>query len=99
MIKLNTTANEVTYKRYRNKLNHIVKYAERKHFQDILKQNKHNLKKTWQIFKNIINKSKTCQVNPKFKLNDGSCITDKVTISSKFNDFFVNIGRLKKFHF
>ena len=92
LIKLNTTANEVTYKRYRNKLNHILKYAERKHFQDILEQNKHNLKKTWQIFKNIVNKKKTCQVNPKFKLNDGSCITDKATISSKFNDFFVNIG-------
>ena len=92
LIKLNTTANEVTYKRYRNKLNHILKYAERKHFQDILEQNKHNLKKTWQIFKNIVNKNKTCQVNPKFKLNDGSCITDKATISSKFNDFFVNIG-------
>ena len=92
LIKLNTTANEVTYKRYRNKLNHILKYAKRKHFQDILEQNKRNLKKTWQIFKSIVNKNKTCQVNPKFKLNDGSCITDKATISSKFNDFFVNIG-------
>ena len=57
-----------------------------------MEQNKHNLKKTWQIFKNIVNKNKTCQVNPKFKLNDGSCITDKATINSKFNDFFVNIG-------
>ena len=44
------------------------------------------------MFKNIVNRNKTCQVNPKFKSNDGSCITDKTTISSKFNDFFVNIG-------
>ena len=53
LIKLNTTANEVTYKRYRNKLNHILKYAERKHFQDILEQNKHNLIKLGKYLKTL----------------------------------------------
>ena len=55
-LNVNTTANEVTYKNYRNKLNHVLKYAERKHFQDILDKNKHDIKKTWQIFKSIVTK-------------------------------------------
>ena len=35
-MKINTAANEIQYKKYRNKLNHILRCAERKHFQDIL---------------------------------------------------------------
>ena len=91
-LKVNTTAKEVTFKNYRNKLNHVQKYAERNHFQDILDKNKHDIKTTWQIFKSIINKNKRAQVNSKFKLNNGSFIRDKAIISSKSNDFFVNIG-------
>ena len=37
-IKINTAANEIQYKKYRNKLNHILRCAERKHFQDILEK-------------------------------------------------------------
>ena len=75
----------VTYKKYHNKLNHVLKCAERKHFRDILDKNKQDIK-TWQIFKSIVNKTKRAQVNPKFKLNNGSFITDKA-ISSKFNEY------------
>ena len=38
-----STANEIEYKRYRNKLNRILRFAERKHFQDVLKK-KPNIK-------------------------------------------------------
>ena len=41
----------------------------------------------------IVNKNKTKQLQTKFKLTDGSFTTDDFVISSKFNDFFVNIGR------
>ena len=99
-LKVNTTANEVTYENYRNKLHHVLKYAERKHFQDILDKNKNDIKKTWQIFKSIVNKNKRTQVNSKFKLNNGSFITDKAISSSKFNDFLSILGQIwqKKFH-
>ena len=42
--------------------------------------------------KNIVNKNKTKQLQTKFKFSDGSFTTDDFVISSKFNDFFVNIG-------
>ena len=41
--------------------------------------------------KNILN-DKTKQLQTKFKLTYGSFTTDNFVISSKFNDFFVNIG-------
>ena len=91
-LKIDTAANEIQYKKYRNKLNHILRCAERKHFQDILEKNEHNIKKTWQIFKSIVNRNKKSQVHSKSKLKDDTFTTDKSVISCKFNDFFVNIG-------
>ena len=57
-LKIKTTANEIEYKSYRNKLNHILRFAERKYFQDVLEKKNTILKKTWQIFKSIVNRHK-----------------------------------------
>ena len=46
------------YKAYRNKLNHLLRSAERKHYQDLLNEQRSNGKKAWQIIKFIINKRK-----------------------------------------
>ena len=80
--------NEITYKSYRNKLNHILKKSERQHYSDLLTANKSNIKKTWQIMKNIVNKNKIKKVQSKFKLPDGSETENKTLISNTFNDFF-----------
>ena len=90
--KTNSVQNETNYKIYRNKLNHLLKISEKKHFQELLNSSKDNMKKTWQIMKNIVNKGKSKQIQSKFKLSDGTVTTNKDVISSKFNDFFVNIG-------
>ena len=54
--KINAVAHEIEYKTYGNKLNHILTCAERKHYSDLLNDNKNNVKRTWQIFKSIVNK-------------------------------------------
>ena len=71
-MKINSVANEIKYKTYRNKLNHILKCAERKHYSDLLNDNKSNVKRTWQIIKFIVNKNKTNKIQDKFKLSDGT---------------------------
>ena len=91
-LKVKTVANEVKYKGYRNKLHHVLKYAEKQHFAELLNNCQDNLKKTWQIMKKIVNKNKVRQSQTKFKLNDGSLTTDGSVISNKFNDFFITIG-------
>ena len=42
--------------------------------------------------KNIVNKNKMKKIHSKFKLPDGSVTENKLLISNKFNDFFINIG-------
>ena len=90
--KINAVAHEIEYKTYRNKLNHILKCAERKHYSDLLNDNKNNVKRTRQILKSIVNKNKTTKIQDKFKLSDGTFISDKSMISTKFNEFFIGIG-------
>ena len=86
--KTNSVQNETNDKIYRNKLNHLLKISEKKHFQELLNSSKDNIKKTWQIMKNIVNKGKSKQIQSKFKLSDGTITTNKDVISSKFNDCF-----------
>ena len=57
------------YKTYRNKLNHILRAAERKHFKDQILEHKANLKKSWQIIKMVINKRKYKRPCAEFKFN------------------------------
>ena len=79
------------YKKYRNKLNQLIKTAERKHYHDLLIEQKSNIKKSWQIIKFVINKRKYKMPCTKFKLN-GIIIDDGIDIANKFNHFFVNVG-------
>ena len=79
------------YKAYRNKSNHLLRRAERKHYQDLLNEHRCNIKKSWQIIKTVINKRKHNAVCTKFKCNDIT-ITDGKDIANRFNNFFVNTG-------
>ena len=54
----NSKENLEYYKKYRNRLHHILNSAERKYFQDKLLEHKSNIKKSWQIIKLVINKRK-----------------------------------------
>ena len=79
------------YKTYRNKLNHLIRKAERNYYQDILLESKSNLKKSWQILKGIINKRKYRPPVQEFDSN-GIIIKDGEQIANKFNKSFVNVG-------
>ena len=82
---------EKTYKKYRNKLNKIIGEAERAHYQKLINDNKDNLKKSWQILKDVINKKKSNNSCSRFVI-DNNISTDKIRIAESFNKFFTNIG-------
>ena len=79
------------YRMYRNKLNHILRSAERKYYQDLLIEHKTTVKKSWQTIKGIINKRKYRLNNTKLKHN-GAIIEDGKLVADKFNKYFVNVG-------
>ena len=65
--------------------------AEKDYYDKIFFENKDNLKHSWRILKNIINKKKTTLKNSQFRLN-GKITEHKRNISDGFNSFFVNVG-------
>ena len=44
-LKVPSACNESKYKTYRNKLNHILKKAQKQHYTDLLAANKNTIKK------------------------------------------------------
>ena len=80
----NEDENVSFYKKYRSKLNQLIRTAERKHFHDILLEHKSNLRKSWQVIKAVINKRKYTPVNYKFKVN-GTTTNEGNVIANKFN--------------
>ena len=79
------------YKKYRNKLHHELRTAERNHYKELLSKHKSNLRKTWSVIKQVINKNKYRPGCKKF-VHNGKIIDDGQVIANKFNDFYVNIG-------
>ena len=53
--------------------------------------NKHNLRKTWMIIKQVINHSKSAKSAGEFVYNDKTT-NDQSIIANAFKNFFVNIG-------
>ena len=71
-----------------------MRLAERKYYQNMLENNKFNLKKTWQILKDIMGKSKQGNMNNKFLINGTivDIVEDSEVIANAFNVFYINIG-------
>ena len=67
--------------------------SKKLYFQNKQKQNENNVKNTWKIMNVIIGKSKVDNDNfPKILNINKKEITDKKTITEKFNSYFINMG-------
>ena len=84
--------NEQSYLRYKSKLNYLLRKLERNYIESMLKKHKSNLKKTWQIMKDVINRKRKSSSPPEYFDVNGEYVTDKNKISNGFNQFYVNIG-------
>jgi exonuclease III len=89
--KYPTELNKTKYKEYRNKIHSLIKKTEKKFYEDKLKQNQSNIKKSWCIIKEIINKKINKQISNEFIIN-GHKTSNKNTIATAFNQYYVNVG-------
>ena len=90
-LKHRTSYNITLYREYSNKLNALLKMEEKNDYQSLILANKNNLKKTWGIIKQVINKSKCSKLSSEFSHN-GNILNYKKSIANAFNDYSVNIG-------
>ena len=84
--------NRLLYKQFRNKLNMLMRRVEREYYDKELLIHKNNLRKSWEIIKDVINKKKNIDLPDKFNIDD-DMVTDKLEIALNFNNFYVNIGK------
>ena len=91
-IKYPSAINKSTYTNYKNKLNYITRKLERDHIENLLLKHKSNLKRTWQIMKDILNRNRVRNCPPEYFDINGERVTDKNKIVNGFNNFYVNIG-------
>ena len=68
----------------------MIRKAERDHYQQLLNQNKSNLRKVWSLIKVVFNKSKNNSISDKFLINNNN-VTDK-NVTANFNEYFISIG-------
>ena len=79
------------YTRDRNKFNKLKNAAKKCYYNKAFDECKGDLKHSWKLINEVINKRK-----PKSELSDAflvnkSLITDPVKISNKFNEYFINV--------
>ena len=78
------------YKVYRNKFNKIKRIAKM-HYSNKLNEVKGNLRLTWKLISQIINKNKSRSELPNNFLKKDNLISDPFEIANYFNEYFVNI--------
>lgn len=91
-IRRPTAENLDKYKRYRDLYNKTVRGAKQMHFNTQLETNKHDLRKTWQILKNAMRKCNDKTSIIEEIVDENIVYKDPTDISSKFNNFFVNVA-------
>ena len=91
-IRSPSLSNERIYKTYKNKLNHSIRLAKRKYYDTKFESAKNDLRTTWKLLNEVINKRKSRAPLPSSFESEGKTITDPEEIADKFCKYFTNIG-------
>ena len=91
LLKDYNTLNEITYKRYKAHLNKLMRSLEKKYYLELLDTHKFNMKKTWDVIKEVINSKSSSTKQSTFEHN-GNLINDPLEISNRFNNYFTAVG-------
>ena len=89
--KHQTVCNVNRYKEYKTKLNRLLKKCERDYYDEKFESYKNDLRKSWNLIKEVINKKRVQGTFNTFIINDEETC-DKQTIVEAFNKFYSSIG-------
>ena len=87
-----TPQNKSNYCKYKNKLTSLLREAERTYYGTRFDQAKSDIKETWKIIKEALNKNNSNAVLPDSFNHNNIVIDNKKQICNKFNEYFVNVG-------
>ena len=87
-----TSANEYKYKKFKNKLNNLLKISKRSYYDLKFNLAKGNLRATWNLLNQFINRKSKKSKTPSTFIDNGNDINDPILIANRFCDFFTNIS-------
>ena len=90
-IKRPTLHNVRRYKDYKHKLKYLLRKSEKEHYDSLMRRYQSNVKKSWGVIKEVINRNKVKKCNDTFLIN-GHEESDIKKICNAFNNFYVNVG-------
>ena len=91
-VKNPTSYRHQAYKSCRNAVNSKIRKEKRAYYNSKFENAKDDLKKTWNVINEVMNKQQTKSTISEIEDNDKH-VTNKQEIVNIFNDFFVSIGK------
>ena len=92
-LKNKTNRNHLNHKTYNNLFKQIKNKSKKNYYQNLLLKYKNNIKKTWDVIKEVIGKTKLrSSILPRRLIIDNIETYDKKVIANKFNNYFVDVG-------
>ena len=92
-LKNRTTENESIYKTYKNLFETIKRKSKKNYYSELLLKYRNDAKRTWNVMKNIIGKSKSYKSNfPQKIIVDDKEVSEIGKIAEEFNIFFTKVG-------
>ena len=82
------TEKQLYFNRYRNELKKTITHTKRSYYKDFFKQYKFDMKKTWAVLSEILNRNSRNTVPDNMIINGVEC-SDKQAIVEHFNSFFL----------
>ena len=80
------------FNKYRNTLSKTITNAKRVYYNQIFDRYKYDMKKTWNIISETLNRKVKNPIPETMTINGQNC-SDKGTIAESFNTFFASIGK------
>ena len=87
-----TAQTEFLYKCYKNKLNHSLRVAKRLYYGNKIEETKSNIKRTWRLHNENLNKKSLKQNLPSVFKSGNQELSDPAQIAEQFCKYFTNIG-------
>ena len=93
-LKKKSFTNESKYKTYKNLFETIKHKSKKNYYTELITKYKNNIKKTWEIIKEVIGKTKLKNnLLPRRLIINGIESYNKQNIAESFNKYFSNIGQ------
>ena len=93
-LKNKSIINEQNYKSYKGLFEKVKKTSKQRHYSTILERYNNDIKRKWDVMKEIIGKTKLTTDNlPKSLIVNQVKITDEKEIANNFNKYYSDVGK------